>query len=107
MASRETHLEKAKTFRFGETNLGVFAVRNRTMFETLLTLHGEFWNETKRAYQRPSGELGFPNELINRLAARRGGVLASPIADSREEQGIKAFADVALCERFISELEQE
>jgi galactokinase/CTP:molybdopterin cytidylyltransferase MocA len=106
MASRETHLEKARGLRFGETNLGVFVLRNRTMFETLQALHREFWNQARRAYERPAEELGFPNELINRLALQGRGVLASPIADSREAQGIKEFADIALCERSIYELEQ-
>lgn len=107
MASRETHLEKARSLRFGETNLGVFVLRNRAMFETLQALHSEFWNESKRAYERPAGELGFPSGLINSLALHNRGVLASPIADSREEQGIKKFADIALCERAIYELEHE
>ena len=107
MASRETHLEKARSLRFGETNLGVFALRSRTMFETLQLLRRQFWNEAQRAYERPGGELGFPNELINTLALHERGVMASPLADSREAQGIKEFRDIAACERSISELQQE
>ena len=77
------------------------------MFETLLSLRREYWNEAERCYHRPRGELGFPNELINHLSERQTGVLASPLADVREAQGIKNLEDVALCERFISELEHE
>ena len=76
------------------------------MFETLLDLRLRYWDESRGRYQRPGHELGFPNELINYLAQRETGVFACPIADSREEQGIKKFDDVALCERSISELEQ-
>jgi hypothetical protein len=34
-------------------------------------------------------------------------VFACPIADSREEQGIKTLEDIAHCERFISELAEQ
>ena len=76
------------------------------MFNALIDLKQRHWNETDRCYKRPGGELGFPNELINYFAARETGVFACPIADSREEQGIKTVADIAHCERFISELAQ-
>ena len=59
-------------------------------------------------YNRSRGELGFPNEVINALAAAEdSGVFASPFADPREEQGIKRLEDLSRCERFMSELEQE
>ena len=56
-----------------------------------------------RRYMRPGGELGFPNELINYFA-QKNAVFACPIADPREEQGIKELEDLARCEQFISEL---
>jgi len=74
------------------------------MFKALITLKKRHWNETERRYDRYGGELGFPNELINYFATQKTGVLACPIADSREEQGIKKLEDIAYCERFISEL---
>jgi hypothetical protein len=51
--------------------------------------------------------LGFPNEVINALAAQPHGVFASPFADAREEQGIKHVEDLSRCERFLSELNDE
>jgi galactokinase/CTP:molybdopterin cytidylyltransferase MocA len=103
-AARETHLENAEAEEFGETNIGMFVLKNQTMFDTLLELRHRFWNESKQCYERSGRELGFPNELINFLSSRKNGVLAFPIADWREEQGIKTLSDVATCEDFISEL---
>jgi galactokinase len=105
--SRETHLEKAASIRFGETNAGLFLVKSEIMFEALLALKSASWREREGRYDRPGGELGFPSELINYLSRQEGGVLASPIADWREKQGIKELADVAKCEQFIAELEDE
>ena len=103
--SRETHLERASGARFGETNVGLFLLDSRAMFAALAELHRAHWREGEGRYDRPRGELGFPNELIAFFAARAGGVLASPVADPREQQGIKSREDVARCEQFIAELE--
>ena len=107
LAARETHLEKAPRPDFGETNVGLFVLDCRKMFEALLELRGRYWREAERRYDRPGGELGFPNELINYFAARPTGVLACPFADGREGQGIKTLGDVARCERFLAELQAE
>lgn len=106
-ASLETHLEAAQTIESGETNLGLFLVKNQKLFETLLDLRSRYWNDSTRRYDRSRGELGFPNEVISALAPRKHGVFAIPFADAREEQGIKRLEDLECCERFISELEQE
>jgi galactokinase/CTP:molybdopterin cytidylyltransferase MocA len=103
-SARETHLEQADKVPFGESNIGMFLLKNRPMFAALTDLHQQYWNETERRYNRPGGELGFPNELVNYFAERNNGVFACAIADSREEQGIKRLADINLCERFICEL---
>jgi galactokinase/CTP:molybdopterin cytidylyltransferase MocA len=103
-SSKETHLEEAEAIEFGETNIGLFVLKNQTMFEILLDLRRRYLDSAVR-YDRPKGELGFPNELVNSLAQRKNGVLACPIADSREEQGIKRLDDIARCERFLKELE--
>jgi bifunctional N-acetylglucosamine-1-phosphate-uridyltransferase/glucosamine-1-phosphate-acetyltransferase GlmU-like protein len=102
--ARETHLEHADHLHFGESNIGMFMLKSEAMFKALNDLKQQYWNETERRYERHSGELGFPNEIINYFAARETGVFACPIADSREEQGIKTLEDIAHCERFISEL---
>ena len=104
-SATETHLEGAKVDEFGETNIGLFVLKNQTMFEVLVDLKSCHWDDSLGRYNRPGGELGFPNELINTLAQTEAGVFACPIADSREEQGIKKLADVALCERFVEELD--
>jgi galactokinase/CTP:molybdopterin cytidylyltransferase MocA len=106
-AATETHLESADAHEFGETNIGMFVVRNQTMFAVLRELHDRYWDRSTRRYNRSRGELGFPNELITALAARDGGVFASPFADPREEQGIKRLSDLSRCERFLSELKKE
>ena len=103
-SASETHLEDAEHEDFGETNIGMFLLKTQAMFEALLDLRSRYWNESNRNYDRSRGELGFPNELINMLARRENGVIACPIADRREEQGIKELADLSTCEQFISEL---
>jgi bifunctional N-acetylglucosamine-1-phosphate-uridyltransferase/glucosamine-1-phosphate-acetyltransferase GlmU-like protein len=105
--ARETHLEKSAQLDFGETNIGMFMLKSEAMFKALINLKQQYWNETDLRYERPGGEMGLPNGLINYFAARTPGVLACPIADSREEQGIKSLEDVARCERFISELTEQ
>jgi len=106
-ASTETHLEAAQTIEVGETNLGLFLVKNQKLFELLLDLRSRYWNESTGRYDRSRGELGFPNEVISALAQRKNGVFASPFADAREEQGIKRLEDLGRCEEFISELEHD
>jgi CTP:molybdopterin cytidylyltransferase MocA len=105
--ARETHLEQADHVQFGESNIGMFILRSEAMFKALINLKKRHWNETERRYDRYGGELGFPNELINYFATQKTGVLACPIADSREEQGIKKLEDIADCERFIAELSDQ
>ena len=103
----ETHLEGAERLDFGETNIGMFLLRNQTMFAVLRELRERFWDQSRRCYDRSRGELGFPNEMINNLAQRVTGVFAGPIADWREEQGIKQLVDVSACASFIAELQGE
>jgi len=106
-SASETHLESAQLVEFGETNIGLFVVKNQTVFEVLHNLRSRYWNDSTGSYDRSRGELGFPNEVISALAQRESGVFASPFADPREEQGIKRLEDLSRCEKFISELEQE
>ena len=105
-SATETHLESAATAEFGETNIGMFMLKNQTMFEVLHELRSRYWEESTGRYNRSRGELGFPNEVINALAARKHGVFASPFADPREEQGIKRLEDLSRCERFMTELNE-
>jgi bifunctional N-acetylglucosamine-1-phosphate-uridyltransferase/glucosamine-1-phosphate-acetyltransferase GlmU-like protein len=100
----ETHLQKAHTVPFGETNLGLFTLKSQSMLRILGGLRAASFDAATGVYRRPGGELGFPNELISALAQEPSGVLASPLADIRETQGIKCKDDVALCERYRAEL---
>jgi CTP:molybdopterin cytidylyltransferase MocA len=102
----ETHLERAAAPPFGETNLGLFFLKSEALLNALGELHRRNWLESDQRYDRPAGELGFPNEMINFLSSRDDGVFACPVADWREAQGIKSREDVALCERFIAELQE-
>jgi galactokinase/CTP:molybdopterin cytidylyltransferase MocA len=104
VSASETHLEKAEQIATGETNIGMFVLKSCAMFEALNHLKEKYWNESERNYNRRGGELGFPNELINYFGASERGVFACPIADSREEQGIKTLSDVERCEQFLIEL---
>jgi len=106
-SATETHLENAQAAEFGETNIGLFVLKNQTMFKVLRELRDRYWNGATNKYNRARGELGFPNELINALATRERGIFASPLADPREEQGIKRLEHVSRCEQFISQLKAE
>jgi galactokinase/CTP:molybdopterin cytidylyltransferase MocA len=106
-AARETHLETLERPPFGESNIGLFVLKSQTMFAVLLDLKRRYWNESHWRYERTGDELGFPNEMINYLCEQKMGVLANPIADAREEQGIKNLDDIARCEQFICELQRE
>jgi galactokinase/CTP:molybdopterin cytidylyltransferase MocA len=101
----ETHLDGVEVPVFGETNIGLFVLKSQVMFEILFDLKLRYWDELHDCYQCPGFELAFPNELINYLGQRETGVFACPIADSREEQGIKKLEDVGRCEQYISELQ--
>ncbi len=100
----ETHLENASPPEFGETNVGLFLLWSNVMFQELEELCRSAWLEARGCYDREGGELGFPNEMIRKLASRPAGVVASPLADWREQKGIKTLADVTLCERYMQEL---
>jgi N-acetylgalactosamine kinase len=102
--SQETHLEKAAPIHRGETNIGLFLIKCKTMVAQLEEFRQLFWQSDRNRYNRPGGELGFPNELITSLAGHSHGVLASPIADWREAQGIKGLEDVVRCEQYMAEL---
>jgi bifunctional N-acetylglucosamine-1-phosphate-uridyltransferase/glucosamine-1-phosphate-acetyltransferase GlmU-like protein len=99
--SHETHLQMLERPPFGETNIGLFVLNSKPLFETLTALRTRYWDDSRQCYERPAGELGFPNELINSLSSQQNGVFACAIAQSDEEQGIKQLNDVGRCEEII------
>jgi hypothetical protein len=103
-SAHETHLERVQISAYGESNIGLFLLQKEAMFHELDLFHRELWREIEMRYDRPRGELGFPNEMIRRFSGRAGGVLAVPIGDWREEKGIKTKSDVQLCEQYIREI---
>jgi bifunctional N-acetylglucosamine-1-phosphate-uridyltransferase/glucosamine-1-phosphate-acetyltransferase GlmU-like protein len=104
LGSRETRMGHEVPDSRGESNVGIFAVRAPEMVRALEELHQEHWLEPEQRYDGARGELGFPNEIIPHLARKSTGVLALPIADWREEKGLKVREDIAVCERYLSEL---
>ena len=107
LASQETHLEKAAPVHRGETNIGLFLVRTRAMATQLEELRKQLWKSEEGHYDRPGGELGFPNELVTALARKACGVFSTPLADWREAQGIKNLEDLGRCEQYLSELQDK
>jgi hypothetical protein len=103
----ETHLERASPLPRGETNIGLFLIKSETMRAKLEEFRQRYWNTQENRYERPGGELGFPNEMITALAAHSAGVMAAPIADWRETQGIKTVEDLARCEQYLAELRKQ
>jgi hypothetical protein len=104
LASQETHLEKAAPVGRGETNIGLFLVKSHVVATQLEALRQQHWHSDLGRYDRPGGELGFPNEMVTQLSKRAHGVFCCPIADWRETQGIKSREDLARCEQYLSEL---
>ncbi len=105
-AAVETHLQKAPSVPYGETNLGLFLLKTESMLRVLGGLKEQFFDPVAGTYRRTGGELGFPNELISAFAEPVPEVLACPLADLRETQGIKCKEDVLRCEEFRVQLEK-
>jgi len=104
LGSRETRMGHEAPDARGESNVGIFAVGAGVMVRALEELHQAHWVESEQKYDGARGELGFPNEIIPHLAKRPTGVLAVPISDWREEKGLKALEDIAVCARYLGEL---
>ncbi len=104
LGSQETHLEMAAPILRGETNIGLFLLKSQALVTQLGELRRQYWNSEEGRYNRPRGELGFPNELVTALARQAYGVFSTPLADWREAQGIKSLEDLGRCEQYLSEL---
>ena len=58
----------------------------------LRELHTELFDEEAGRYRTPSGELGYPNEMVRGCLAAGHGVDGVPCADPEEVVGIKTPA---------------
>ena len=72
------------------------------MVAALNALHEQTWNAGASRYNRPRGELGFPNEMVRMLCKQANAVVAVPIAQPFEPLGIRTLADVAEAERVLA-----
>jgi bifunctional N-acetylglucosamine-1-phosphate-uridyltransferase/glucosamine-1-phosphate-acetyltransferase GlmU-like protein len=88
-SSLETHLDGAEAPEFGETNIGAYWVMRSTLDETLNQLWNQKWNENTGKYRTISGELGFPNEMVNALVEAGIRVDGLAVSDPEEMIGIK------------------
>ena len=103
IASSETALEGARVRAVGETNIGLFLLDTQPMVEALQALHTQAWDGREARYNRPKGELGFPNEMVRLLHKQDNAVVAIPLAQAFEPLGIRTMADVAEAERVLAE----
>jgi len=104
--SEETHNEKAKPPEFGLDNVGVFVVRTQAALEVLASYDKNFDPAAGKytGLPRQQTELGFPNVLGHVMPQNGRLVIAAPIADSRECQGIKNYEDTKISEEYIRQL---
>ncbi len=96
--SLESHLEGAKKPNYGEDNLGIFILNNKSLINGIKKIIDKYYSKNK--YLLPKGEFGFPNMMIRTLA-KNNTVLGLAMADKRECQGIKEFEDVKLVEKYM------
>lgn len=90
--SVETHLDGFEAPEFGETNIGGYWASRMALESVLRELHTELFDEEAGRYRTPSGELGYPNEMVRGCLAAGQGVDGVPCADPEEVVGIKTPA---------------
>lgn len=101
VASSETALEGARVRAVGETNIGLFLLDSHAMIQSLAALHAQAWRADTGRYDRPQGELGFPNEMVRLLYKHDNAVVAVPLAQPFEPIGIRTPEDVDAAERIL------
>ncbi len=98
--SVETHLEEADKSEFGEANVGGYWASMKALNEILIPLREMKWNADSKKYMTPSGELGYPNEMVRACLEGDLGVDGIPCSEPQEMIGLKRLED-------ISKIEQE
>jgi len=97
--SVETHLEGAEKPATGEANIGAYWATKEVLDSVLVSLVDEKWNGVN--YDTPSGELGYPNEMVRACLAAGVSVDGVPCAEPSEMVGIKRMGDVHTVERCL------
>jgi CTP:molybdopterin cytidylyltransferase MocA len=98
--SLETHLDGVEVPGFGETNIGAYWVTKSALDKTLNQLWNQKWDEELGQYRTVSGELGFPNEMVNALVTSGSGVDGLAISDPEEVIGIKTPNHLEIIEQI-------
>lgn len=102
--SVETHLEKTEVPTHGETNIGAYWVSRELLEVGLRELHEKMFDGGTRRYRTPSGELGFPNEMVRLCVSEGLGVDGVPCAEPVEILGLKTPETLAEIRSLIEEL---
>lgn len=100
--SLETHLEGVKKPEFGEANVGGYWVDVKTLAEVLVPLQKKKWDSGEGRYDTPSGELGFPNEMVRGCLSSGHRVDGIPCSKPEEMLGLKRLEDIAVIESEFS-----
>ena len=98
--SLETHLDGVEMPDFGETNIGAYWVTKSALDDTLNQLWGQKWDEEEGKYRTLSGELGFPNEMVDALVAAGIRVDGLAVSDPEEVIGIKTPGHIEIIEKI-------
>jgi bifunctional N-acetylglucosamine-1-phosphate-uridyltransferase/glucosamine-1-phosphate-acetyltransferase GlmU-like protein len=96
--SVETHLEGAEKLEVGEANVGAYWATIGTLNSVLTQIVASKWSGKK--YNTPSGELGYPNEMVRACLDAGVSVDGIPCADPSEMIGIKRIEDVTIVENY-------
>ena len=100
--SLETHLEGVRKPEFGEANVGGYWVDVKALDEVLVPLRNRKWDSRVGRYDTPSGELGFPNEMVRGCLSSGHRVDGIPCAGPEEMIGLKRLEDIAVIESEFS-----
>ena len=89
LGSLETHLDGANMPSRGETNVGSYWASRIALQDILVKLHQKLYSDNMERYDTISGELGYPNEMVQGCLKMGLKVEGVPIANEQEMLGIK------------------
>ncbi len=97
--SVETHLEGAEKPDVGEANVGAYWATIESLNDVLVPLVKQ--KSTDCGYNTPSGELGYPNEMVRACLSKGVGVDGFPCSEPSEMIGIKRKEDIEVIESVL------